>query len=301
MAPRIDSELVRERNPRRSESFGQLPGHLHLVQELLGADRCRREDDLLRGDRLRRGRGRTLGLGEPQVDLVAAVGARGDPGDRRQRHHLRALLLGEVEVVLHQGVLGVVLAADHAVTAGDAGVAVGTDATEERVRHPLPSAGVRLTEEHAHRCRVEGVADAEVVGDLLHHVVRRRAQGVLDHAEHPLRLVVVRRQLGLPVGDVAPLGVLVEGLERFVERVRVDQRAATDTRPRHDQGVAHGLDALDAVEPERRVGRGTSSGPSRSWRSRRPRTWRRPRSRRRGSPSRPGAGHSPSRRSRTRR
>jgi hypothetical protein len=94
---------------------------------------------------------------------------------------------------------------------------------------------------------VEGVADAEVVGHLLHHVVGRRAQRVLDHAQHPLGLVVVGGQLGLPVGDVAPLGVLVERLERLVERVGVDERATADTCAGEDQRVADGIDALDAV------------------------------------------------------
>ena len=97
------------------------------------------------------------------------------------------------------------------------------------------------------RGRVERVADAQVVGHLLHDVVGRRPQRVLDDTEHPLRLVVVRRQLGLPVGDVAPLGVLVERVERLVERVGVDERAAADPRAGEDQRVTDRVDALDAV------------------------------------------------------
>ncbi len=197
--------------------------------------------------------GRSLRLRELQVHVVATVRAGRDPGDGGQRQHLRPALLGEVEVVLHEGVLGVVLAAHHAVAARDAGVAVRSDPAEEGVGHLLAARGLGLTEEDADRCRVEGVAHPELVGDLLHHVVRRRAQWVLDHAQHPLRLVVVRRQLGLPVGDVSPLGVLVERVEGFVERVGVDERAAADAGPRHDQRVTDGLDALDAVHPERRV------------------------------------------------
>ena len=114
---------------------------------------------------------------------------------------------------------------------------------------PLSRLGGGTTEEHPDRGRVEGVADAHVDRDLLHRLVGGGAHGVLDDAEHPLGLVVVRRELGLPVGDVRPRRVAVERVERFVERVRVDQRPAADTRAGHDQAVLDHVDALDAVAP----------------------------------------------------
>jgi len=61
------------------------------------------------------------------------------------------------------------------------------------------------------------VTDAEVIGDLLDHLVGRRQAGVGLDAEHPLGLVVIGGQLGLPVGDVRPLLVAVERVERLVK------------------------------------------------------------------------------------
>ena len=76
---------------------------------------------------------------------------------------------------------------------------------------------------------------------------------VLGDAEHPARQVVRRRELGPPVGDVAPLRVVVEGLVRAVERVGVDQRAAADAGPGEDRDVGQPVDALDAeaAQPRR--------------------------------------------------
>ena len=197
--------------------------------------------------------GGALGLGVLQRHVVAAAVAGAHAGHRGQRHHLGALLLGEVEVVLHQGVLRVVLAAGHAVAAGHARGALGPGAPEVGVGDVVALLVLRPAEEDPDRRRVEGVAHPEVGGDLLHDVVGRGAQRVLDHAEHPLGLVVVRRQLALPVGDAAPLRVAVERLEGLVERVGVDQGAAADARAGQDQRVAHGVDALDAVAADLRA------------------------------------------------
>ena len=236
---------------------GQVALVLHPVQQLLGAQRGRREDDVLGGQRAGGARGGAACLGELHRDVVPAAVAGADPGDRGQRHHLRAVLLREVEVVLDQGVLGVVAAARHALAAVAAGVAVGASTAEERVGHLLVRVSPGAAEEHAHRRGVEGVAHAHVGGDLLHDVVGRGADGVLDDAEHPLGLVVVRRQLVAPVGDVAPLGVVVERRQRLVERVGVDQGPAADARAGHDHRVADRVDALDAVAAQ---GRGPQVG-----------------------------------------
>ncbi len=68
-----------------------------------------------------------------------------------------------------------------------------------------------------------GVADTHVVRDLFDDAVGVGEGRVLDHPEHALRLVVVRHQLGTPVGDVLPLGVVEERLRRDVEGVGVVQ------------------------------------------------------------------------------
>ncbi len=190
---------------------------------------------------------RAAGLGVLRGHLVATVVAGTDARDRGHRVDDRAARLGEVQVVLGQRVLGVVAAAGHALAAVPAGAARRAGTTEVRVRDLVAVGLAGAAEEHADRGRVPRVADPHVVGDLLHHLVGRGHDRVVDDAEHPLRLVVVRRQLLAPVGDVAPLRVVVERCERLVERVRVDQRAATDARTGEDQAVLEGVDPLDAV------------------------------------------------------
>ncbi len=228
----------------------QVPLVAHPVQQPLGAERGGREHHLLGGQRAGGRASAGLGLREPHAYVVPAAllgGARRDPRDGRERQHRRAVLLGEVEVVLHQGVLGVVPAAGHALAAAEAGVAVRAGATEVGVGDPGALLLAGAAEEHPDRRRVERLPHAHVGGDLLHHVVGRRAERVLDHAEHPLGLVVERLELGAPVGDVPPLRVVVERRERLVERVRVDQRAAADPGAGHDHAVLEGVDPLDAV------------------------------------------------------
>ena len=253
MAPRIDSELVRARCPSRSEIPRQVALVLHLVQQSLGAQRRGGEHDLVGGEHPGGRLASQLGLGVPHLDGVPAsqvVGARGDAGDRGQRQHPGAVLLGEVEVVLDQRVLGVVAAAGHALPAVAAGVAVGALAAEERVGDDVVGRLPRPAEEDAHGRGVVGLAHAHLFGHLLHHVVAGRADRVVDDAEHPLGLVVVRRQLGAPVGDVAPRRVVVEGRQRLVQRVGVDQRPAADSGAGQDQAVLERVDALDAVEAD---------------------------------------------------
>ena len=116
----------------------------------------------------------------------------------------------------------------------------------------VPPGVLAVAEEHADRRQVEGVADAHLLGGGLQMDVGRRHRRVEPHAEHPLGLVVVRRQLLLPVGDPAPLPVLEEGGGRHVEGVGVVERAAADSRAGQHQHIAQDVDALDAVEAERR-------------------------------------------------
>src|SRR5690606_15157456 len=68
-----------------------------------------------------------------------------------------------------------------------------------------------------------------------------------DDTEHGLRHVVVRCQLVLPVGDVAPLLVLEERPRRHIEGVGVVERAAADPRAGEKHHVRELVDPLDAV------------------------------------------------------
>ena len=219
----------------------------HPVQEPLGAHRPRGDHDLV-------GREGAAALADPCARALgvhgpAPAGERPHARDRGERVHLRAGLLGQVEVVLQEGVLRSVAAAGHALAALDAPAAVGARSAEERVGHPLAGA---VAEEHAHRCRAERVAHAHLLGHGPHDLVGGSDGRVRDHAEHALRLVVERGQLVAPVGDAGPLRVGVERRQRLVERVGVVERAAADSGAGQHHHVLDERDPLDAVAPELR-------------------------------------------------
>ncbi len=122
-----------------------------------------------------------------------------------------------------EGVLGVPATAGHALTAF-ATPGTGRPGTPEvRVLDLgtgfLPAVA---TEEDAHVRRFEGVPDAHFFGNRSIHLVGVGHRRVRHHSEHAFGLIVVRRQFVAPVGDVPPLRVGVERLQRAVERVRID-------------------------------------------------------------------------------
>jgi hypothetical protein len=124
-------------------------------------------------------------------------------------------------------------------------------AAEVRVGHRLARRLFTIrSEEHPDRRRHERVANAHLVGDLFDDAVGVGERRILDHTEHPLRLVVMRHQLGAPIGDVLPLRVVEERLRRHVQRVGVVQRSAADPRARQDHHVAQQVDPLNAVHAE---------------------------------------------------
>ena len=183
---------------------------------------------------------------------VAAVGRaeRADLGDGALGEDLHAGALGEVEVVLGQRVLGVVAAADHAGAAADAARARRALAAEVGVGDGL----ARLAEEDADAGRRVGVLDAQLAGDLAQHAVGGALALVARDAEHLLGGLVVRGERGLPVLELRPLRVAVEGraLGRAVERVGVAEAAAADAAAGHDEDVLEQRHAEDALEAEPR-------------------------------------------------
>lgn len=171
---------------------------------------------------------------------------------------MTAPALSAVEIVLVEGVLRPVAAARHALTALGAGLARGTGAAEVGVGHL--SSGLRargpvgvlaVTEEDAHRGQMEGVTDAHRLGDGLEVDVRRGHGRVEPHPEHPLRLVVVGRQFGLPVGDAGPLTVLEEGRRWHVQGVGVVEGAAAHSGAGQHHHLAEQVHPLDAEQSER--------------------------------------------------
>ena len=221
------------------------------LQQLVRSERTGRDHDALRGEA--RSPAPRPGAGALGGDAVAvgagAVPERRDVDDLTLGVHLRAGLLGEVEVVLDERVLGVVRAADHAARALDAAGALRTLAAEVRIGdgHAL------LAEVHADPGLLVGVPDAEVLAERSQDVVGRVVGGDVGDPEHPLGLVVVGPQRVLPPGvEGGPLRVGVEGGQRPVERVRVAERAAADPGAAGDRHVLEGREPEDPLQAELR-------------------------------------------------
>ncbi len=248
---------------QRAEPAGDVrepPAVLHTVQQALRAVGAGRDDHAP-------GRERTalallLVVGRQRADGEATAGVLGERDDGGHRVDDGSRPLGEVEVVLVEGVLGAVAAARHALTALGTRLAGGARATEVRVRDLFSGRRLRgfgslladgvpaVPEEDPDRRHVEGVADAHGLRGRLQMHIGRRHRGVEPYAQHPLGLVVVRLQLLLPVRDVLPLRVVEERLGRYVEGVGVVQRTAADPGTRQDHDIPQQVDALDAVEAE---------------------------------------------------
>jgi len=180
-------------------------------------------------------------LGRHAVSVVAAAIVDRLNGDHRpQRLDRDAEPLSEGEVVLDQSVLGADAATDHAVAALDTAGAIWAGAAEVRVRHLLAG----LAEEDTDGGLAEGVADSEIVGRLAHDLLDGAFARVRDHAQHPGRRHVVRRELSLPIGDVRPLRVLEERGRRDIESVGVVEAAAANACTRKDHHVWQTVDPL---------------------------------------------------------
>ena len=240
--------------------MAQLPGIAHPVQQLLGVVGSRRKDDLLGGERaqilppLRRAtsahRIHDISTDKARRNLRTRV-EWSHGGHRGQRVNLRTVAFGEVEIVLVQCVLRTVPAAGHARTTADASPALRTLAAEVRVIDRGAGWSARGAEEDTHGSGMEARADPHVLGDLLHDLVGRSELRVLDHAQHAFGLVVMRRQFGAPVGYMGPLPVLVEGCQRLVQRVGVNQGPTAHTSGRQDDYVVEQADALHAEAAQR--------------------------------------------------
>lgn len=161
-----------------------------------------------------------------------------------------ARLFGQVEVILHQRVLGPVTATGHTFPAVGAGGTPRSGAAEIGVGDRFARPRVLVGEQHTDRGAPVGVGDAHILRDLEQYPIRRGGRRIGRHAEHAGGLVVMRGEFVTPVGDVGPLLVLVEGLRRFVQGIGVDQRAAADAGAAHDEGVLEQGQPLDAETSE---------------------------------------------------
>ena len=159
-------------------------------------------------------------------------------------------LLGEVQVVLHERVLGAVHAADHAAPAQVAARAVGALAAEERVRDGLAG----LAEVDADRRAFVGVAHAELLAELAQQLVGRVLVRVLRR----------RRASAAPRRSAARASLSQSCIPAHwrsskncfgghVQRARVAEAAAADAAAGDDRDVLEGGQAEDALQAEARA------------------------------------------------
>ncbi len=230
----------------------QLAGVAHLEQQLLRVVRAGGQHNMGGGEGVLLPAQQAAGaLG---VNLPQPIGSLLECGDGGHRMYLRSNRFRETKVILHQGVLSAVAAAGHTGSTFQTAGPGRSRATEVRVGNRLAWCFAAVgPKEHADRCRHERVAHAHVVGDFLDDAVGVGKGRVRDHTKHPLRLLVVRSQLGAPVGDVRPLPVVEERIRWHIKRVGVVQRATADAGTRQNHAVLQQVDALDAVAAQ--VGR----------------------------------------------
>jgi hypothetical protein len=159
------------------------------------------------------------------VALRAVVGPPGADVDHGALgQDLDPTTLGEVEVVLDQGVLRAVAAADHARPAAHTPRAVRALTAEEGVGDRLAG----LAEEHAHACLRIGAPEPVLLRVSLKQQVGGGVLVVRRHAQHPLRLVVGRAKLVLPARELGPLTIGVERGPGAVQGVGVAERPSPD-------------------------------------------------------------------------
>jgi hypothetical protein len=143
--------------------------------------------------------------------------------------HGRTAFLGEQQVVPVERVLRAVPAADHA-----------------------PATAHAAVEVHGDGRALERVLGAHAPRYLANDVLGRRLERNLRGAEHLPRALVVRGELGTPVRNIRPLFVVVEGVERLVEGVRVDERAAAHSRAGEDDEIVEQGQPLNSPQAEPR-------------------------------------------------
>src|SRR5439155_20148044 len=129
------------------------------LQQLVRAQRARGRDNAARRERTpalwQPGAG---ALGDDLIAVGAVAGAQWPDVDHLALGvDLHPVAFGEPQVVLAQGVLGVVGAADHAAPAAHAPGALRARAAEERIGHGLAG----LAQEHADPRLAVGGTDAE--------------------------------------------------------------------------------------------------------------------------------------------
>ena len=210
IAPSSASELVRVSAPSRGDSRAARPRRASRAAAA-GCPTCPRPRTTCRAVVTRTSRPPSGPVRSWSTRYAgrSPVGARHDaqPGHRAQRLDVHPEPLGQGEVVLHEGVLGADPAADHAVAALGAARAARAGAAEVRVARRSRRAAPKKTPTGVLR-KVSPTPRSSAVRRMRSST--SPSHGLVVAPEHPLGGVVVRGELGLPVGDVGPLRVLEE-------------------------------------------------------------------------------------------
>jgi hypothetical protein len=125
----------------------------------------------------------------------------------------------------------------------DAAGPPGAGANEIRIVGLLTGAA----EEHSHGGGSVGARDPHIPRNPLYHLIGFGVPAVGRHAEHPLRLVIVRIELVPPIGEVRPLRIVEERVRRPVQRICVVQRTTPDAGAGQHHEITQQVYALDPV------------------------------------------------------
>ncbi len=155
-------------------------------------------------------------------------------------------LLGEIEIVLVQAVLGVLAAAGHALAAKLAADTVRPLALEIGVRGRLAF----LAEINADRRQAVGRFAPDLGRRLLHQDVLGGLDGIAHDPEHAPGQVVIRKELIFPA-EPADARPLEEDVGRDIERIGVIEAPAADPGAGQDEDPVQQAQAPGAVEAER--------------------------------------------------
>ncbi len=176
---------------------------LHGEEEFEGAEDAGRHDHPLRSVSF----DPSVLLVDAGLHAVAAVPVRGQVDHLASTQNLESAAFGQVEVVVVEGVLGAVAAAEHAPSAADATRARGPLAAEVGVGH----GDARGAEVDRHLRRPVAFGPSVLPGEVCEDLVGGGGEGDGGNAEHGPHPGVVGGEFGLPVREVGPRSLAEEG------------------------------------------------------------------------------------------
>src|SRR5579872_2008294 len=114
-----------------------------------------------------------------------------------------SVLFGEIQITEIKRILGAVTAAHDAATTGYARISLRPFSVEKRIRKDAARRRVARLED-SYSGGIEGGSAASCFGGSLEQVVGRSEDGVLGHAQHARRGLIMPGHLGLPISQALP-------------------------------------------------------------------------------------------------